>query len=160
MHLSWVAHPIPKWELGKSEHWMILAVTRFAFKSNFFAGWCFSEKSAMKWQILKHGSLMFKSFFLRWAELFWHLESHSFGVLFCFVFCIFVMLLLGAGMGEARGFKIQQGIAESQRLVELAQVFDCQDKDPKEMETFWDTGAQSYIDVRHALTRLHIDITY
>lgn len=70
------------------------------------------------------------------------------------------MLLLGAGMGEARGFKIQQGIAESQRLVELAQVFDCQDKDPKEMETFWDTGAQSYIDVRHALTRLHIDITY
>lgn len=39
-------------------------------------------------------------------------------------------------MGEARGFNIQQGIAESQRLVGLGQVFDCQDKGPKEMETF------------------------
>lgn len=54
---------------------------------------------------------MFKGFFLRRAELFWHLEKLF--VLFLFAY-LFVMLLLGAGSGEARGFKIHQGIAKSQ----------------------------------------------
>lgn len=54
-----------------------------------------------------------------------------------FVFCLFVLLLLllGAGKGEARGFKIQQGIVKRARGWWGWKVFDCQPKGPKEMET-------------------------
>lgn len=50
------------------------------------------------------------------------LGLHRFLVLFFFFPhpYLFVLLLLGAGRGEVRGFKIQQGISGSQRSVGLA----------------------------------------
>lgn len=46
-------------------------------------------------------------------------QIFSFWFFFFFLY-LFVLLLLGAGRGKVRGFKIQQGIARSQRLVGLA----------------------------------------
>ena len=122
MHLYWLIHPIPKRKRGKTEPWMILAVTRFAFKSNFFAGWCFSEKSAVKWQF---------EITVHWCSRVSSSDEQSCsgtrnckGFFFFFLLCLFVYFCYHwEQTGKARGFKIQQKITESQRLVGLGNLW-------------------------------------
>ena len=57
------------------------------------------------------------------------------GFLFVLLICLFYCCWEQAREREARGFKIQQGIAERVRGWWGWKVFDCQAEGPKEMQT-------------------------